>query len=111
MKGAKLQIVVPSISIKAEPSVALVDGNLDDKTRKVAEAYLQFLYSDDGQRLAAKHFYRPTKPSAASPEDMKRFPQLDLISIDDKMFGGWKQAQAEHFADGGVFDQIYQPKQ
>jgi sulfate/thiosulfate-binding protein len=111
MKGAKLQIVVPSISIKAEPSVALVEGNLDNKTRKAAEAYLQFLYSDDGQRLAAKHFYRPSKPDAAKPEDMKRFPSLKLIDIDDKMFGGWTKAQQEHFADGGVFDQIYQAKQ
>ena len=104
----QFEIVVPSISIKAEPPVALVDGNVDAKgTRKVAEAYLDYLYSDTGQQLAAKHFYRPANPEAARPEDMQRFPELKLVSIDD--FGGWKEAQPRFFGDGGVFDQIYKP--
>ena len=104
----QFEIVVPSISIKAEPPVALVDGNVDAKgTREVAEAYLEYLYSDTGQQLAAKHFYRPANPEAANPEDMQRFPELKLVSIDD--FGGWKEAQPRFFGDGGIFDQIYKP--
>nr|WP_183316368.1 MULTISPECIES: sulfate ABC transporter substrate-binding protein [Chelatococcus] len=103
------EIVVPSISIKAEPPVALVDGNVDAKgTRKVAEAYLDYLYSDVGQRLAAKHFYRPSKPEAADPEDLKRFPEVKLVTIDD--FGGWKEVQPRFFGDGGIFDQVYKPR-
>ncbi|ASY65606.1 Sulfate and thiosulfate binding protein CysP (plasmid) [Sinorhizobium sojae CCBAU 05684] len=101
-------IVTPSISIKAEPPVALVDGNVDGKgTRKVAEAYLNYLYSDAGQKIVAKHYYRPYKPEAADPEDIARFAEVKLVTIDD--FGGWKQAQPKFFADGGVFDQIYKP--
>ncbi|SMF83937.1 sulfate transport system substrate-binding protein [Tistlia consotensis] len=104
----KFEIVVPSISIKAEPPVALVDGNVDGKgTRKVAEAYLQYLYTATGQRLAAKHYYRPFKPELADPEDLKRFPDLELVTVDQ--FGGWAKAQPRFFGDGGVFDQIYQP--
>ena len=104
-----LEIVVPSISILAEPPVALVDVNADkNKTRDVAEAYLQYLYSPDGQRLAAKHYYRPYKPEYASPEDIARLPKLELVTI-DQGFGGWQKAQATYFADGGVFDQIYKP--
>jgi len=103
-------IVTPSISIKAEPSVALVDGNVEAKgTRKVAEAYLNYLYSDAGQKIVAKHYYRPFKPEAADPEDIARFAEVKLVTIDD--FGGWKQAQSKFFADGGVFDQIYKPGQ
>ncbi|WP_349434752.1 sulfate ABC transporter substrate-binding protein [Pararhizobium sp. A13] len=103
-------IVTPSISIKAEPPVALVDGNVDAKgTRKVAEAYLQYLYSDVGQKLAAKHYYRPFKPEAADPEDIKRFADVKLVTIDE--FGGWKEAQPKYFGDGGLFDQIYKPGQ
>jgi sulfate transport system substrate-binding protein len=106
----KFDIVVPSISIKAEPPVALVDGNVDAKgTRKVAEAYLQYLYSDVGQKIAAKHYYRPCRPEAADPADLKRFSRVKLVTIDD--FGGWKRAQAAYFGDGGVFDQIYRPGQ
>jgi sulfate transport system substrate-binding protein len=106
----QFDIVVPSISIKAEPPVALVDGNVDAKgTRKVAEAYLQYLYSDEGQKIAAKHYYRPFKPEAADPADLKRFPNLKLATIAD--FGGWKKAQPLYFGDGGVFDQIYKPGQ
>ncbi|MEQ1936865.1 sulfate ABC transporter substrate-binding protein [Mesorhizobium sp. CN5-321] len=106
----KFDIVVPSVSIKAEPPVALVDGNVDAKgTRKVAEAYLQYLYSDEGQKIAAKHYYRPFKPEAADLADLKRFPDLKLATIDE--FGGWKKAQPAYFGDGGVFDQIYKPGQ
>ncbi|WP_028034371.1 sulfate ABC transporter substrate-binding protein [Chelativorans sp. J32] len=106
----QFDIIVPSISIKAEPPVALVDGNVDQKgTRKVAEAYLEYLYSDAGQKIAAKHFYRPANPEAADPEDMKRFPDVKLVTIED--FGGWKEAQPRFFADGGLFDQIYKPGQ
>ena len=105
----KFEIVVPSQSILAEPPVTLVDGNVDAKgTRKAAEAYLQFLYSPDGQAIAAKHFYRPAQPEHANPADLARFPKLKLVSIDER-FGGWAKTQAAHFADGGVFDQIYKP--
>jgi sulfate transport system substrate-binding protein len=106
----KFDIVVPSLSIKAEPPVALVDGNVDAKgTRKVAEAYLNYLYSDAGQKLAAKHYYRPVNAAAADPADLKRFPELKLATIDD--FGGWKEAQPKFFGEGGVFDQLYKPGQ
>ncbi|WP_026616579.1 sulfate ABC transporter substrate-binding protein [Ensifer aridi] len=104
------EIITPSISIKAEPPVALVDGNVDSKgTRKVAEAYLNYLYSDVGQKIAAKHYYRPFKPEAADPADIARFAEVKLVTIDE--FGGWKEAQPKFFADGGVFDQIYKPGQ
>lgn len=106
----KFDIVTPTISIKAEPPVALVDGNVDTKgTRKVAEAYLQYLYSDVGQKIAAKHFYRPFKPEVADPNDIKRFADVKLVTIDE--FGGWKEAQPKYFGDGGLFDQIYKPGQ
>jgi sulfate/thiosulfate transport system substrate-binding protein len=106
----KFEIVVPSISIKAVPPVALVEGNVDEKgTRKVAEAYLQFLYSDAGQKIIAHSFYRPENPKAADPEDLKRFPNLKLVTIDDPEFGGWAKVQPAHFGDGGIFDQIYKP--
>ena len=105
----QFEIVVPSISIKAEPPVALVDGNVDAHgTRKVAEAYLEYLYTDVGQKIAAKHYYRPFKSEAADPADLKRFPDLKLATIDD--FGGWKVAQPKYFGDGGVFDKIYKPQ-
>ena len=104
----KFEIVVPSKSILAEPPVAVVDGNVDAKgTRKVAEAYLEYLYSPAGQAIAAKHFYRPSEPELAAAEDVARFPDIELFGID--RFGGWKEAQATHFGDGGVFDQIYKP--
>lgn len=105
----QFDIVVPSISVLAEPPVALVEGNIkSDEQRKLAEAYLNFLYSPEGQALAFKHFYRAWDASAANPEDVARFPQLELVDI--ASFGGWAKVQAEHFADGGIFDQIYVPK-
>ena len=104
----KFDIVVPSLSINAEPPVALVDGNVDAKgTRKQAEAYLDYLYAPAGQKLAAKYYYRPFKPELADPADVARFPKLELVSIDDPLFGGWKKAQPEHFGEGGTFDQLY----
>jgi len=106
-QGKGLQIVIPSISIKAEPPVAIIDKVVDRRgTRKVAEAYLAFLYSAQGQQLAAKHHYRPSKPELVSSEVLKAFPAIPLVTI-DTAFGGWKKAQATHFADGGTFDQIY----
>ncbi len=106
----KFEIVYPSISILAEPPVAIVDGNVDKNgTRKAAEAYLNLLYDKEGQTIAAKNYYRPSKPELANPEDVKRFKDLKLVTI-DKDFGGWKKAQAEHFGDGGTFDQIYRPQ-
>ncbi|WP_206077731.1 sulfate ABC transporter substrate-binding protein [Aquamicrobium sp. LC103] len=103
-------IVVPSLSILAEPPVALVDGNVDAKgTREVATAYLEYLYSDVGQNIAAKHYYRPSNPEAVDPAELERFPDLELVTIDD--FGGWAKVQPEFFGDGGIFDQIYQPGQ
>ena len=105
--GDNFEIVAPSLSILAEPPVAVVDANVDKKgTRKVAEAYLNYLYSDEGQRLAAKHFYRPRNQAIAS-EFAEQFPALKLVTV-DKDFNGWKTAQPKFFNDGGVFDQIYQ---
>jgi sulfate/thiosulfate transport system substrate-binding protein len=107
----KFDIVVPSLSIKAEPPVAVVDQVVDAKgTRKVAEAYLNFLYTPEAQKLIAHNYYRPSDPKAADPKDLARFPDVKLVSIDDPLFGGWAKAQPKHFADGGIFDQIYQPK-
>ncbi|MGY2051895.1 sulfate ABC transporter substrate-binding protein [Methylobacterium sp. JK268] len=107
----KFDIVVPSLSILAEPPVALVDGNVDQKgTRKQAEAYLQFLYTPKAQALIAKNFYRPRDESAAAKEDLARFPKLKLVTIDDT-FGGWGKAQKTHFDDGGVFDTILKARQ
>lgn len=103
------EIVVPSLSILAEPPVAVVDGNARAKGNlDLAQAYVEFLYTPEGQKLAARHFFRPADPSQAEPADLARFPKLDLVSI-DRDFGGWAKAQATHFADGGVFDQIYRP--
>jgi len=104
----KFEIVVPSISILAEPPVTVVDKVVDKHgTRKVAEAYLQYLYSPEGQELAGKNFYRPRLPEVAKKFE-KQFPKINLFMIDD-VFGGWQQAQEKHFNDGGVFDQIYMP--
>lgn len=106
--AGNFDIVAPPQSILAEPPVAVVDGNVDRKgTRAVAEAFLRFLYSETGQRLAAKHHYRPSNPDLVPPEELKKLPELKLVSIDDPIFGGWKDAQPTHFGEGGVFDQIY----
>jgi len=100
------EIVAPSQSVLAEPPVALVDGNVDAKgTRKVAEAYLNYLYTPEAQKLIAKNYLRPASPEAADPADLARFPKIDLITVDGT-FGGWVKAQAKFFADGGVFDDI-----
>ena len=99
-------IVTPSLSILAEPPVALVPGNAERKGNlEVAQAYLDYLYSDVGQAIAAKNYYRPFRPEAAAPEDVARFGKLNLVTIAD--FGGWREAQPRFFGDGGVFDQIY----
>jgi sulfate/thiosulfate-binding protein len=104
----QFDIVVPSVSILAEPPVAVVDKVVDAHgTRKVAEAYLNYLYTPEGQEIAAKNFYRPTDPKVAAAHE-KDFPKVNLITIDEE-FGGWAKAQPEHFGDGGTFDQIYQP--
>lgn len=105
----KFEIVVPSVSILAQPPVTLVDRFADKHgTREVAEAYLEYLYSPVGQRLAAKHYYRPVKPEDADPAVLARFPKVDRFTVNE-VFGGWQRAQKTHFADGGVFDQIYMP--
>lgn len=107
----KFEIVVPSLSIKAEPPVAVVDEVVDAKgTRKAAEAYLNFLYTPEAQKLIAHNYYRPSDPKSADAKDLARFPDVKLVSIDDPLFGGWAKAQPKHFAEGGIFDQIYQPK-
>ncbi|MES2895163.1 MAG: sulfate ABC transporter substrate-binding protein [Pseudomonadota bacterium] len=105
----KVDIVVPSLSILAEPPVALVDKVVDrKKTRTVAEGYLNFLYSPIAQDLIGRNHYRPRGAEAAAKYASK-FPKIPLVTIDDS-FGGWKKAQATHFADGGVFDKIYKPR-
>ncbi len=107
----KVEIVVPSVSILAEPPVTLVDKCVDKhSTRDVVQAYLEYLYSPVGQELAAKHFYRPVRPEHADPDDLKRFPKVERFTVGEA-FGGWQMAQRMHFADGGVFDQIYAPGQ
>jgi sulfate transport system substrate-binding protein len=103
------EVVVPSVSILAEPPVTLVDKVVEKHgTREVAEAYLQHLYSPRGQQLAAKHYYRPAISESISAEERNRFAAVELFTIDE-VFGGWDKAQATHFDDGGIFDQIYQP--
>ena len=105
----KFEIVAPSLSILAEPSVAVVDKVVDRKgTRAVAEEYLKHLYSDEGQDIAGRNFYRPTSEKAKAKYD-KQFPKIALFTI-DQAFGGWAKADKEHFADGGSFDQIYTKK-
>ena len=102
----KFEIVAPSLSILAEPTVAVVDKVADKrKTRAVATAYLEYLYSEQGQEIAAKNYYRPTLESVAK-KYAQQFPKLNLITVDE-VFGGWRKAQKTHFADGGSFDQIY----
>ncbi len=102
----KVEIVVPSVSILAEPSVTIVDKVVDRHgTRKVAQAYLEYLYSPEGQDIAGRNFYRP-RLEAAAAKFAKQFPKLSLFTVDD-VFGGWQKAQATHFVDNAIFDQIY----
>jgi len=102
------EIVVPSISILAEPPVAVVDEYVNKRgTRKIAEAYLQFLYSEEGQEIVAKHYYRP-RNEAILKKYAENFVSVEMFTIDE-VFGGWQKAQKEHFLDGGIFDQIYVP--
>jgi len=105
----KFEIIVPSVSILAEPPVTVVDKVVDKRgTREVAKAYLDYLYSPDGQRIAGENYYRPTDPAVAA-KFAKQFPTIKLFTIDE-VFGGWAKAQKTHFADGGVFDTIYLKK-
>lgn len=107
--SAKFDVVYPSLSILAEPAVTVIDKNVDKKgTRALATAYLEYLYSDEGQDIAGKHFYRPIS-APAQAKYAKQFPALKLVSI-DQAFGGWSKATPAHFADGGSFDQIYVKK-
>jgi sulfate transport system substrate-binding protein len=104
----KFEIVAPSLSIVAEPPIAIIDKVVDKRgTRKVAQAYLEYLYTEEGQEIAAKHYYRPRLEKVATKYE-KQFPKLALINI-DQAFGGWAKATKLHFADGGSFDEIYQP--
>ncbi len=108
--GSKTDVVVPSISILAEPAVAVIDRNVDKKgTRAVAEEYLKYLYSEEGQDIAGKHFYRPAVSQKAQAKYARQFPKLNLFTI-DQAFGGWARADKEHFADNASFDQIYTRK-
>ena len=107
--GTRFEVIAPSLSILAEPAVTLVDRTVDQRgTRAVAQAYLEYLYSDVGQDLAGKHFYRPTSEKAAA-KYARQFPRLNLFTI-EQAFGGWAAASKAHFADGGHFDQIYTQK-
>ena len=106
-------IVYPPSSILAEPPVAVVEKNAEAHgTAEVAKAYLEWLYSPEGQTIAARHHYRPAKPDTVTDQALvANFPKLDLVSIDDPVFGGWATVQPKHFGDGGIFDQIYVSQQ
>jgi sulfate transport system substrate-binding protein len=107
--AGRVEIVVPPLSILAEPPVATVDANVGKHgTTEAAKAYLEYLYSREGQRIAAKHGFRPSRPDLAEPDDLKKFPNLELFTVEE-VFGGWGNAQKVHFDDGGIFDRIYQP--
>jgi sulfate transport system substrate-binding protein len=104
----KFEIVIPSVSILAEPPVTVVDKVVDKRgTRAVAQAYLEYLYTEEGQQIAAKNYYRPRVTSVAA-QYTEQFPKVNLFTVDE-VFGGWQKAQQTHFVDGGTFDQIYQP--
>jgi sulfate transport system substrate-binding protein len=105
--GSKVDIVYPSLSILAQPAVAVVDRSVDRKgTRGVAQEYLKYLYTEEGQDIVGRHFYRPMASLKAQAKYANRFPKVNLFTI-DQAFGGWERATREHFADGGMFDQIY----
>ena len=104
-----LELVIPSVSVLTEPPVTIVDKNVDKHgTREVAEAYLKYLYTPEGQEVVAKHYYRP-RDAAVLAKHKLQFPDVSLFTVDE-LFGGWSKAQPTHFNDGGIFDQIYQPK-
>lgn len=104
----KFEIIVPSVSILAEPPVAVVDKVVDKKgTREVAQAYLEYLYTEEGQELAAKHYFRPRSQSVMT-KYADKYPEVELFTIDE-VFGSWQNAQKTHFADQGIFDEIYKP--
>jgi len=106
----QFDIVVPPSSIKAEPPVAVVLKNAEAKgTVAVAQAYLEYLYSDVAQNIIARNFYRPANPELVDPAELERFPDVKLVSIDDPIFGGWPKVTPKFFAEGGIFDKIYQP--
>jgi sulfate transport system substrate-binding protein len=108
--GSKFDVVAPSLSILAEPAVTVVDRNVDRKgTREVATEYLKYLYSEEGQDIIGKNFYRPAASKAAQAKYAKQFPKIALFTV-DQAFGGWAKADKDHFADGGSFDQIYSRK-
>jgi sulfate transport system substrate-binding protein len=108
--AGRFEIVAPSLSIRAEPAVAVVDRNVDRKgTRAAAEAYLQYLYSEEGQDIIGKNYYRPAASQKAQAKYEKQFPKIKLFTVDEA-FGGWAKADREHFADGASFDQIYSRK-
>jgi len=105
---SEYEIVIPSISILAEPPVTVIDKNVDRHgTREVAQAYIEYLYSEEGQRICGKYYYRPSNPEVTK-EFTNQFPPVEMLKIDES-FGGWHAAQERHFADGGTFDKIYQP--
>jgi sulfate transport system substrate-binding protein len=106
----EFEIIMPSISVLAEPTVSVVDKVVEKhKTKEVAQAYLEYLYSQAGQELAAKYYYRPSRKDLVSKKDLlKSFKEVELFTVDD-VFGGWPKAQKEHFEDGGTFDQMYNP--
>ncbi|AMO68339.1 sulfate ABC transporter periplasmic sulfate-binding protein [gamma proteobacterium BDW918] len=106
----KFEIVLPSISIKAEPPVAVVAANAQKHgVATIAQGYLEYLYSPQGQTIIAKHYFRPAKPELISSAEIPHLPELKLVNINQE-FGGWEQVQAKHFKDGGVFDQLYRPR-
>lgn len=108
--AARLEIVWPSLSVRAEPPVAWVDRNVErNGTRRQAEAYLRFLYSPQGQQLAARHHYRPAEPRGVPTALLARFPPVRMVGI-DQAFGGWTKAHATHFADGALFDRVYRSR-
>jgi sulfate/thiosulfate transport system substrate-binding protein len=110
MKKGEYEIVAPSVSIRAEPSVAVVDKIVDKHgTRKVAEAYLKYLYSPEGQKIAAKHYYRPREEAGIPPEYMKNFSRVELFNIGD-VFGGWANAYRVHFGKGGMYEKMLKAK-
>jgi sulfate/thiosulfate-binding protein len=105
----EFEIIYPSLSIRAEPPVAIIEANARRHgTLEVAADYLSFLYSAEGQRIIARRYFRPIYPQSADPEDLARFRSIEMVGIDDPLFGGWRAAQAKHFDRHGLFDQIYE---